>query len=115
MAIEWDDVVAFATGLPKVEESTSYATPALKAAGKLIARLRTESDGGLMVMCSLEEKEALLASGHGAFYTTPHYDGHASVIVDLEKVDAAELEEMIFEAWRATVSKTVRKKYDDTH
>jgi hypothetical protein len=28
-------------------------------------------------MCQLDKKEALLASGDPAFYTTPHYDGSA--------------------------------------
>lgn len=113
MATSWDDVVTVASGLPKVEESTSYGTPALEVAGKLIARLRTEAEGGLVVMCSLAEKAALLASGDSAFYTTPHYEGHGSIIVDLDRVDTAELEELVIEAWRAKAPKTVRKRYEE--
>src|SRR5215213_5661782 len=51
----WDDVVAIARQLPSTEVSTWYGTPGLKVAGKGFARLRTESDGGLVLMCSLEE------------------------------------------------------------
>src|SRR5690606_40886647 len=47
--VSWKDVVAFATGLPEVEESTSYNTPALKVNGKSFARLRTEAEGGLEI------------------------------------------------------------------
>jgi len=36
-------------------------------------------------MCSLEEKERLLESGEPAYYTTPHYDGYGSIIVNLSK------------------------------
>ncbi|WP_256372162.1 hypothetical protein [Aeromicrobium sp. A1-2] len=40
MAASWEDVVAYAMTLPEVEESTSYRTPSLKVAGKLIGRPR---------------------------------------------------------------------------
>jgi hypothetical protein len=52
----WDDVVAIAGALPGVEQSTSYRTPALKAKGKTFARLRTEAEGGLVLMCQIDEK-----------------------------------------------------------
>ncbi|MBN6035771.1 MmcQ/YjbR family DNA-binding protein [Amycolatopsis sp. 195334CR] len=96
----WEDVVALAKRLPEVEESTSYRTPSLKVAGKSFARLRTEAEGGLVLMCELSEKEALLASGDPAFYTTPHYDGYGAILVDLAKVAEDQLAELISEAWR---------------
>lgn len=96
----WEDVVRLASELPEVEASTWYRTPALKVAGKGFARLRTEAEGGLVVMCRLDEKAALLDSGDAAFFTTPHYDGHGSIIVDLERVDVDQLRELLEEAWR---------------
>ncbi|WP_285742208.1 MmcQ/YjbR family DNA-binding protein [Lentzea sp. NBRC 105346] len=96
----WDEVVEMAQQLPEVEVTTWYRTPALKVAGKGFARLRTEAEGGLVLMCGLDEKEALLATGDPAFYTTPHYDGHGSILVDLTKVDAGQLKELIEESWR---------------
>ena len=45
----------------------------LQGRWKGFLRLRTEAEGGLVVFVSdLGEKEALLNSGSGAFYTTPH-------------------------------------------
>ncbi len=114
MGTSWEDVVAFGAELPKVEQSMSYGTPALKVAGKLIARLRNEAEGGLVPMCSVGEKEALLASKNPAFYSTPRYCGHGSIIVDLDLVDRDELHEMVVEAWRSKAPKTVRKQYDGT-
>jgi hypothetical protein len=108
----WEDVVAIASKLPEVEESTSYGTPALKVKGKGFARLRTEAEGGLVLLCPLEEKEALLASGDPAFYTTPHYDGYGAILVDLERVDPAELRELIIEAWRRKAPARLRKEFD---
>ncbi|GAA1251003.1 MmcQ/YjbR family DNA-binding protein [Pseudonocardia aurantiaca] len=108
----WDDVVAIAGALPEVEVSTSYRTPALKVKGKGFARLRTEAEGGLMLICQLDEKEALLASGDPAFYTTPHYDGYGAILVDLEKVSREQLAELIEEAWRERATARLRTEYD---
>ena len=108
----WEDVVAIASALPEVEESTSYGTPALKVKGKGFARLRTEAEGGLVLMCRMEEKEALLASGDPAFSTTPHYDGYGAILVDLQAVARDQLMELIEEAWRAKAPARVRKAFD---
>lgn len=105
----WDDVVAIGRGLPEVEESTWYRTPSLAVRGKSFARLRTEAEGLLVLMCSLEEKEALLASGDPAFTTTPHYDGYGAVLVDLERVDPAQLGELVEEAWRRKAPARLRR------
>jgi hypothetical protein len=109
----WDDVVAIASALPEVEESTSYRTPALKVRGKGFARLRTEAEGGLVLMCQLDEKEALLASGDPAFYTTPHYDGYGAILVDLDRVSREQLPELIEDAWRHRAPARLRKAFDD--
>ncbi|OLT02586.1 hypothetical protein BJF90_29020 [Pseudonocardia sp. CNS-004] len=112
--MNWDDVVAIAGALPEVEVSTSYGAPALKVKGKGFARLRTEAEGGLVLMCRLDEKEALLASGDPAFYTTPHYDGYGAILVDLDRVQRDQLEELVEEAWRERAPVRVRKAYDAT-
>ena len=108
----WDDVVRIGSGLPEVEESTWYRTPSLKVRGKGFARLRTEAEGGLVLMCSLEEKEALLASGDPAYFTTPHYDGHGVILVDLDRVDEGQLAELVEEAWRRKAPPSVVRRRD---
>jgi hypothetical protein len=110
--LSWDDVVTIASGLPEVEQSTSYGTPSLKVKGKSFARLRTEAEGGLVLICQLDEKEALLASGDPAFYTTPHYDGYGAILVDLEKVSRQQLTELIEDAWRERAPVRLRKAFD---
>ncbi|MFE3544574.1 MmcQ/YjbR family DNA-binding protein [Nocardia sp. NPDC059177] len=99
MATTWEEVVAMASALPGVEESTWWRSPGLKVGGKGFARLRVEAEGGLALLCELVEKEALLASGDPAFFTTPHYDGHPFILVDLALVDPAQLGELIDSAW----------------
>ena len=109
----WDDVVSLGTALPSVEESSSYRTPALKVAGTTFARLRTEAEGGLVLMCGLDEKEALLASGDPAFYTTPHYDGFGAILVDLDRIDRNQLAELIMQAWRRKAPAKLRRAFDE--
>ncbi|EHR63876.1 MmcQ/YjbR family DNA-binding protein [Saccharomonospora cyanea] len=108
----WDDVVELATRLPGVEISTSYRTPAAKVRGKTFLRLRTEAEGWLMLMCELEEKEAMLASGSPAFHTTAHYDGYGAILVDLAEIDEAELGELVEQAWRLKAPARLRKEID---
>ncbi len=110
--MDWSDVVALGAALPEVTESTSYGTPALKVHAKSFCRLRTESDGGLVIFCSLEEKEALLATGDPAYYTVAHYDGHGSILVDLAVADPDEVRELLTDAWRTKAPVRVRKAFD---
>ena len=105
----WDDVVTIAQALPEVEESTWYRTPALKVHGKGFARLRTEAEGWLVLLCALEEKEALLATGDPAFRTTPHYDGYGAILVDLDHVERDQLTELVTEAWRRKAPARLRR------
>lgn len=99
MAMTWEQVVSMATALPGVEEGTWWRSPGLKVGGKGFARLRVEAEGGLALLCEPGEKQALLASGDPAFYTTPHYDGSPYVLVDLAVVDADQLAELLDSAW----------------
>lgn len=107
----WDHVTAIADALPETQESTSYRTPALKVRGKTFARLRTESDERLVVMCGLDEKEALLAEG-GPFSTTSHYDGYGAILVDLERIDLERLAEILEDGWRSKAPKRVVAAFD---
>lgn len=111
MSVTWEDVVAYAVRLPAVEESTSYGTPSLKVAGKLICRLRTEDDGGLALKCSASDKEALVGGDDPAYYTTPHYDGSNYVLVRLEQVEPEEVFELVQDAWHIAAPAKLRASH----
>jgi hypothetical protein len=112
MATE-DDVRELALALPEVVEDQWYRTPAYKVAGRGFLRLRTEAEGGLVVFVADEgEKQALLGADPEAFFTTPHYDGYAVVLVRLPAVDRAELAELITESWRHKAPVRLRKAFD---
>ena len=59
----------------------------------------------------LGAKEALLADGSGAFFTTPHFDGYPAVLVRLDAIDVDDLDEVIVEAWLARAPKRLAKAY----
>jgi hypothetical protein len=108
----WDDVVAIGLRLPGVEVGTSFGTPALRAGGKGMCRLRSNPDALVLRVTDLGEREALLQGQPEAFFSTPHYDGHPYVLVRLDVVDPVELAELLEEAWRLRAPKRVIAEYD---
>ena len=111
----WADVVTAGTALPEVEEGTWWRTPALKVRGKSFCRMKEDGDTLVVRVLDLEDKEALLRGDPERFYTTPHYDGYAYVLVRLALIDTASLAELIEDAWRLTAPKRALKAYDETH
>ncbi len=110
MALTWQQVVELASELPGVEESTSYGTPALKVAGKLMGRLRTDSDGALALKTS--DKDALVASEDPAYFTTPHFDGYDYILINLDLADPGEVAELVDDAWHIAAPAKVRARRD---
>jgi hypothetical protein len=47
----------------------------------------------------LGAKEALLAADPAVYFTIPHFNGYAAVLVRLDVIAPAELEELVTEAW----------------
>jgi hypothetical protein len=59
-------------------------------------------------------KELLLADGRGVFFTTPHWDGYAAVLVrirDLGLIDREELRDLVIDAWLTRAQKRVAKAW----
>ena len=108
----WDHVLAAAADLPGVEVGTSYGTPSLKVRGKFMCRLRTNPDALVMRVIDLADREALLKGRPQVYFSTPHYDGYPVVLVDLDRIDPAELGELVEDAWRLQAPKRVVAAYD---
>ena len=56
-----------------------------------------------VVVADLDEKEAVLAEGLKGFFTIPHFDGYAAVLIQLERVGKRALREAIVDGWLAVV------------
>ena len=109
----WDQVRRYALALPGVVEETSHGNAAWKVDKKLFVweRPLKKSDraalgdaaptGAILGLrtADLEMKEALLRGDSGALFTTPHFDGYAAVLVQLDKISAANVKRLIVEAW----------------
>jgi hypothetical protein len=81
-------------------EKPWYGTPGFLVKDKGFLRIRSEAEGGIVVfVADLGERELLLASDPEKFFTTPHHDGHPTVLGNLGAVDTIELQELISESW----------------
>lgn len=110
MSVE-DDVRRLSMALPEVSERPCYSTPAFYVAGKIFARIH-EDPGVLVCWCpSVEDREALIAAAPVTFFTTDHYQGHASVLVRLDHLGTDELSELLTEAWLARAPKRVARSW----
>ncbi|MFI6319203.1 MmcQ/YjbR family DNA-binding protein [Nonomuraea sp. NPDC050556] len=103
-----DDVRRAALALPETSEKLMYGTPAFYVRAKWFARMREEGDVLVVPVASEEHKHELVAAEPGIFFTLPHYDGYASVLVRLQEIGADELGELLTDAWRLRAPKRLQ-------
>ena len=123
----WDDVRRIALALPETSELESRGNRQWLVKGKSfvwerplrrsdLEALGDEAPSGPILGAWVEHlvaKEAMLADDPGVFFTTPHFDGYAIVLVRLEEIPADDLDEVIVEAWLARAPKRLAKAYMD--
>jgi hypothetical protein len=56
-------------------------------------------------------KLALVADNPAVYFTTPHFDGYAAVLFELDAIAVAELTELISEAWLARAPRRLAAQY----
>jgi hypothetical protein len=59
----------------------------------------------------LEMKDVLLASDPRVFFTIPHFDGFPAVLIELSKITAKKLKDVLVEAWLARAPKRAVTAY----
>src|SRR5271154_4720466 len=111
----FEAVRRLAMALPGSEERTSRGQLQWRVGGRLfvwerplrateVEELGAAAPSGPILGARVEHliaKDALLADDPRVFFTTSHFDGHASVLVRLEEISADDLEEIVREAWFA--------------
>ncbi len=121
----WHDVRRLALGLPETDERLSRERLQWRVKDKLFVWERPlrakeiEALGGVApegaIMGARVEhlgaKEALLAADPSVFFTTPHFDGVAAVLVRLDVVGGEDLQEIVTEAWLARAPARLVKAY----
>jgi hypothetical protein len=70
-------------------------------------------DGPILAVrvLDLDDKEAILAAGRRGFFTIPHFDGYAAVLIQLEMVGEGDLREAIVDAWLACAPPRLANAY----
>jgi hypothetical protein len=123
----WDDVRRIALALPETEERLSRGVPQWRVKDKLfvwerplrrsdLEALGDRAPEGPILGAWVEHlgaKEALLANDEGVFFTTPHFDGYAAILVRLARIDLRGLDEVVVEAWLARAPKRLARTYVD--
>ena len=121
----WEQVRRYALALPGVVEETSYGDVAWKVNKKLFVWERPLRKSDLAVLgdaapagpilgmrtADLEMKEALLRSDPRALFTIPHFDGYSAVLVQLDKISAKALKQLIVEAWLSRAPERTVREY----
>jgi hypothetical protein len=120
----WEDVRRLVFALPETAEKTSHGNSAWTVGGKLFVWERPLRKGDFEALGSaaprgpilgvrtedLEQKEAMLASDPKVFFTTPHFDGYAAVLVQLDKIAVKKLSVVILDAWLSAAPKRIAAK-----
>ena len=69
-------------------------------------------------VADLDVKELMLADDRGVYFTTPHFDGYAAVLIRipaLARIDREELFDLVVEAWLTRAQKRVANAWLAEH
>jgi hypothetical protein len=122
---DWDDVERIALGLPDTEEGLSWGNRHWRVHGKGFVwerplrntdrtALGDAAPEGPILGARVEHlvaKEALLQDPSGVFFTIPHFDNYAAVLVLLDEIDLDGLDEVIVEAWLCRAPRRLAGEY----
>ena len=111
-----DDVADLAADLPETTETDRHGTRTWGVGGKTFAWERPFSKADIkrfgaapipgypivaIRVADQTDKEAVLAQGHSGVFTIEHFNGYNAVLIELDKVEAGVLAELVEDGWLA--------------
>jgi hypothetical protein len=124
--VTFDEVAIMAAELPEVTEGERHGHRTWSVAGKAFAWERpfskadikrfgqeTPPDGPILAVSveDLSEKEAVLAAHPASFFTIPHFNGYAAVLIQLALVTDAELRDALTDGWLAVAPPALARQH----
>jgi hypothetical protein len=121
-----DEVAQIALGLPDVTEGERHGHRTWFVRGKAFAWDRPFSkadvkrfgdapvpEGPILAVsvADLDDKEAVLQEGARGFFTIPHFDGYAAVLIQLRVVGKRRVREALIDGWLAAAPSTLAEEY----
>jgi hypothetical protein len=122
----WDDIDRIAGALPGAERGTSYGNEAWRVRGgaafvwqrplrpRDIEELGDAAPRGTVVGVRTPPllKDALREAEGPAVFATSHFEGFDAVLVHLDEVDPALLEDLVVQSWRDRAPARLRDQLD---
>jgi hypothetical protein len=121
------DLDKFALAMPEASKEIEDGRPTYKVHGKMFCFHRSKrkdavdpetgeqlDDVLVFRVADLGVKEMLVGEARGIYFTTPHWDGYAAVLMrirNLKRVDRDELRDLVEEAWLTRAQKRLAKAW----
>lgn len=112
--LTWETLEAFALtlDLPRIEKTTSWGQPTLKAHGKLWVFWSPSENAPVFKVDNVDEREMLVEADPDTFFYTDHYKNHKLVLARPDRIDMEWAETRLRDTWRAMAPKRFLKAYD---